>query len=74
MTPFQLYSIGFAAQQLQTPIARILATAQRLGIVASAINGVSHFAEADVELIRAALLADAQHRESISFDQRSQIT
>ncbi len=73
MTPFQLYSIGFACQQLQMPISNIITTAERLGIVPSAINGVSHFAEADVELIRAALLADAQRRESLCIDQRAQI-
>ena len=70
--PFQLYSIGFACQQLQLPIATIRETANRLGICSSSINGVVHFSESDVELIRAAIQAEL--RSSAVFDQRSNIS
>ena len=67
--PFQIYSIGFASQQLQLPIAVILTTANQLGIVPSSINGVLHFNEGDAERIRAAAVAG---RRSSLTDQRSQ--
>ena len=71
--PFQLYSIGFACQQLQLPIAAIRAAADRLGLRSSSINGVVHFSESDVDLIREALLAELRLRESQVHDQRSGI-
>ena len=72
--PFQLYSIGFACQQLQLPIAKIRAAADRLGIRSSSINGVVHFSESDVELIRATLLSEMRSHESLFIhDQRSGI-
>ncbi len=72
--PFQIHSISFTCQLLQQPIGRIRAAADRLGICASSINGVVHFSEADVELIRAALLAELRSRESQIIDQRKNIS
>ncbi len=58
--PFNINSIGFAAQQLQVPIDLIRETANALAVVPSRINGVVHFTADDVERIRAALMAQQQ--------------
>ena len=60
LEPFNINSIGFAAQQLQTPIDMIRATADSLGVVPSRINGVVHFNADDLERIRAALMMQQQ--------------
>ena len=72
-TPINILSIGFACQHLQRPIGLIRATADRLGIRASSINGVVHFSEEDVELIRQAIVSELQSRESAVHDQRGGI-
>ena len=73
-TPIDLSSIGFLCQQLQLPIAKIRAAADRLGIRSSSINGVVHFSESDVELIRAAILTEMRLQELPAIlDQRSSI-
>ena len=58
--PFNINSIGFAAQQLQTPIDRLRETANAIGVVPSHINGVVHFNAHDLEKIRAALMMQQQ--------------
>ena len=71
--PFQLCSLGYSCQLLQVPISKIREAADRLGIRSSSINGVVHFSESDVDLIREALLAELRLRESQVHDQRSGI-
>ena len=77
-TPIDISSIGFLCQQLQTPIGRIRAAADQLGIKASFLNGVSYFDAQAVELIRAelraAILTELRLQESPAIrDQRSGI-
>lgn len=71
---FQLYSIGFACQQLQLPIAKIRSTAERLGIQASSINGVTHYSESDVAVIREAVMQEMQSSGPAIIDQRANIS
>ncbi len=71
---FEICSIGFCCQRLQVPIAAIRAAADRLGLRSSSINGVVHFCESDVALIRQAILAELRLRESQAFDQRSNVS
>ena len=72
--PIDLSSIGFLCQQLQLPIARIRAAADRLAIEESRLNGVTHYSAADVERIREAILAEMRSRESHVLDQRSNVS
>jgi len=71
--PINLHSIGYASQQLQTPVQRILATANALAVVPSHINGVIHFEESDFERIRVAIALELRQRESAVHNQRSNI-
>lgn len=71
--PIQLMSIGFTCQHLQAPIARIRAAAARLGIQPGSINGVAHFTESDVELIRREIAAELQTHGSSGLNPRTNI-
>ena len=70
---FEISSIGFLAQQLQSPIGGIQKAADQLGIKPSFLNGVAYFDSQAVEQIRGLILAEMRLHQSPILDQRSGI-